>query len=104
MTKLSEQTGLLIFDYAMKFLPVQYREKQIDWFGKKGFSWDVFSFLTCKAGDLVKPTYVVILLNFTQDALTSAALYRLVLNKIKCDFPQLQLLYDKSDNATYYCN
>ena len=34
--KLSEKEALLIFDYAMKFLPQRFREKQSDFFAKKG--------------------------------------------------------------------
>ena len=33
---LSPETALIIFDFAMKFLPVKYREAQKDFFGKKG--------------------------------------------------------------------
>ena len=32
---------LLIMDWAMKFLPISFRETQRDWFGKKGKSWHV---------------------------------------------------------------
>ena len=34
--QLSEKRALIIFDFAMKFLPVKYREAQVDFFGKKG--------------------------------------------------------------------
>ena len=30
-----------IMDWAMKFLPIGYRETQRNWFGKKGKSWHV---------------------------------------------------------------
>ena len=36
MEKLSERRALIIFDFAMKFLPQKYREAQVDFFGKKG--------------------------------------------------------------------
>ena len=36
MENLSPETALIIFDFAMKFLPVKYREAQKDFFGKKG--------------------------------------------------------------------
>ena len=36
MDSLSPQTAMIIFDFAMKFLPVKYREAQRDFFGKKG--------------------------------------------------------------------
>ena len=32
---------LFIIDWAMKFLPVSYRETQSEWFGKKGHPWHV---------------------------------------------------------------
>ena len=37
------QTGdiLLIMDWAMKFLPLAFREKQRDWYGQKGINWHV---------------------------------------------------------------
>ena len=38
---LSTRQVLLIMDWAMKFLPVSFRETQRDWFGKKGKSWHV---------------------------------------------------------------
>ena len=38
---LSDNSVLLIQDWAMKFLPRQYRESQGEWFAKKGFSWHI---------------------------------------------------------------
>ena len=37
MKKLSESEALIIFDFAMKFLPKKFREAQKDFFGKRGF-------------------------------------------------------------------
>ena len=34
--QLSDKRALIIFDFAMKFLPQKYREAQVDFFGKKG--------------------------------------------------------------------
>ena len=36
--KLSTTEALMIFDYAMKFLPQKFREAQTDFFAKKGTS------------------------------------------------------------------
>ena len=36
MERLSEKRAMVIFDFAMKFLPKKYREAQADFFGKKG--------------------------------------------------------------------
>ena len=39
--KLSENTVLIVQDFAMKFLPAEYREAQSDFFGKRGISWHI---------------------------------------------------------------
>ena len=33
-----ESSALVVMDWAMKFLQVKYREKQSDWFAKRGIS------------------------------------------------------------------
>ena len=38
---LANNQVLIIMDWAMKFLPIGYRETQLGWFGKKGKSWHV---------------------------------------------------------------
>ena len=38
---LADNQVLIIMDWAMKFLPLSYRETQRDWFGKKGMPWHV---------------------------------------------------------------
>ena len=35
-----DSTGVpIVQDFSMKFIPVQYREAQSDFFGKRGLSW-----------------------------------------------------------------
>ena len=41
LEKLSSSQVLIIMDWAMKFLPVIFRESQSEWFNKKGKSWHV---------------------------------------------------------------
>jgi len=41
LEKLKPNQVLIIIDWAMKFLPVSYRETQSEWFGKKGHPWHV---------------------------------------------------------------
>lgn len=36
---LETDKALLVMDWAMKFLPLKYREKQTDWFGQRGKNW-----------------------------------------------------------------
>ena len=46
---LANNQVLIIMDWAMKFLPIGYRETQRDWFEKKGKSWHVS--VAVKKGD-----------------------------------------------------
>ena len=39
--KLSENTALIVQDFAMRFLAAEYREAQSDFFGKRGISWHI---------------------------------------------------------------
>ena len=38
--------ALVIMDWAMKFLQLKYRDKQSDWFGKRGLSWHIPTVIT----------------------------------------------------------
>ena len=46
MSKLDQQTCLVIVDWAMKFLPLKYRESMSEFFGKRGRSWHVSAVVT----------------------------------------------------------
>ena len=39
--QLCESKVLITQDFAMKFMPIQFREAQNDFFGKRGLSWHV---------------------------------------------------------------
>lgn len=41
INNLNNNSVFVHFDWAMKKLPSKYREKQEDWFGKRGISWHV---------------------------------------------------------------
>ena len=38
---LNYSSNLIIIYWAIKFLQIRYREKQSDWFGKRGLSWHI---------------------------------------------------------------
>ena len=40
---LDSSSRLVVMDCAMKFLQLRYREKQSDWYRKRGLSWHVSS-------------------------------------------------------------
>ena len=43
LKSLDETSALITMDWAMKFQCQKYREKQSEWFGKRGLSWHVSS-------------------------------------------------------------
>ena len=46
LNKMAPSQVLIIMDWAMKFLPVRFRETQSEWFGKKGRPWHVSAAIT----------------------------------------------------------
>ena len=50
LNKLDQETCLIICDWAMKFLPLKYRENMSEFFGKRGLSWHVSAVVTTNAG------------------------------------------------------
>ena len=48
LDKLDDETCLIIVDWAMKFLPLKYRETMSEFFGKRGLSWHVSGVVTRK--------------------------------------------------------
>jgi hypothetical protein len=56
-------------DWGMTIIPKKYREKQIDWFGKKGISNHIDCVYSAdENGQVKKVTYVTFLDNCTQDS------------------------------------
>ena len=51
LQNLKPHQGLLIMDWAMKFLPLQFRETQSDFFGKRGISWHISCLVTNQNAD-----------------------------------------------------
>ena len=43
LNNLDVKSVLILIDWAMQFLQMKYREKQTDWFGKRGLSWHISS-------------------------------------------------------------
>lgn len=41
LRNLQSDEVLIIMDWAMKFLPISFREKQSEWFGQKGINWHI---------------------------------------------------------------
>ena len=101
---LSENTVLIVQDFAMKFLPAEYREAQSDFFGKRGISWHI-SVCTRKRNDnLEAQTLVHILESGLQDSTAVVSMMEHVLKSLKTQHPELTDAYFRQDNAgCYHC-
>ena len=50
-SSLQSNSALIIMDWAMKFLQIKHREKQSEWFGKRGINWHVTCVVTKNVAD-----------------------------------------------------
>ena len=105
MSKLDQQTCLVIVDWAMKFLPLKYRESMSEFFGKRGRSWHVSAVITKKGecGYEVE-CFVHIFNSCTQDNLAVASIFENLFKTIKIEYPMVNKAYIRSDNAGCYHN
>ena len=90
-------------DWAQKVLPSTFREKQSDYFGKKGMSVhiDVF-FQQNEIGKLTKFVYFTVIFRCDQNMLSTLGVAEHVLLQYKVDNPRVAKLLIKSDNAGCY--
>ena len=60
---------IIIMVWAMNFLQMRYREKQSDWFGKRGLSWHISSAISRDAstGKLQVTSFAHLFDQCTQD-------------------------------------
>ncbi len=88
LEKLDSSSRLVVMDWAMKFLQLRYREKQSDWFGKRGLSWLVSSVVS--KDDLTKKlqvtTYAHLFDQCTQDWYAVASIIEHLLTHLKYYF------------------
>ena len=96
---LSDTTGLWIRDYCQKVLPLPFRESQSSYFGKKGMTVHVDVFLTKSANGIKKKTYFSTAYRSDQDVKDSLSLADHVIKQFTLDFPDIQELFAKCDNA-----
>lgn len=101
LENLEDHEILLERDWAMKFIPMQYRESQSNWFGKRGLSWHITvgTFRNGKAMEVNTHTIIHIFDAATQDAHTSNAILKNSLMNFQEMNPSLKEANIESDNA-----
>lgn len=102
MENLTETSGFWLKDFCQKIIPVQFREGQHDYFGKKGISLHVDILFTKKDGNLQKNVYFTSIYRCDQGVEDVLSLADSLIGEFKKDQPLIQSLYVKSDNASCY--
>jgi hypothetical protein len=104
---LNSSSILIIMDWAMKFLQLRYREKQSEWYGKRGLSWHISSVISRneKSGELQVTSYAHLFDKCTQDWYAVSSIIENLLQYLKNKNPKLCKAYLRSDEAgCYHCN
>ena len=91
--------GLWIRDYCQKILPMEFRESQSSYFGKKGMTLYCDVFLLKENGTVKKHIAVY---RSNQDIKDSLCLSDYIVREFSKDFPDVKELYCKSGNAGCY--
>lgn len=93
---------LIVQDFAMKFIPVQYREAQSDFFGKRGISWHVSVCLRKVSGKLESQTFIHIIQSGLQDSTAVVLIMDHVLRLLKKQHLEIVSSFFRQDNAGCY--
>ena len=101
---LDNKSCLVIVDWAMKFLPLKYRENMCEFFGKRGRSWHVSAVITRNGGCLEVECFVHIFNSCTQNNYAVASIYEHLFRTIKLEYPAITKAFLRSDNAGCYHN
>ena len=114
LNRLDDQTIMVINDWAMKLLPMRFRERQSQWFAKRGISWH-FSAVVHKSNHPDCPvvsasehtihTYVVAIDSCKQDWFSVSCILEEVLVCVKESHQSVCRAILRSDNAgCYHCS
>jgi hypothetical protein len=102
LDKLDEASVLIIQDWAMKFLPIKYRESQSDSYGKRGISWHISVVARKVDGNLESQSFVHIAEKCSQDTLAVVRILEHTLRSLKSEHPEITTVYIRQDNAGCY--
>jgi hypothetical protein len=100
-------SALVVMDWAMKFLQLRHREKQTEWYGKRGISWHVSSLILkdSKENENVSvSTFAHLIDACTQDWFAVCSIFEDLLTTIQRKYPHIKKVYLRSDEAGCYHN
>ena len=99
-------SALIVMDWAMKFLQWTYRERQCDWYGKRGLSWHISTVISFNASSesLQLKSYAHLFDSCQQDWFAVCSILENLLRAIKAENPEIESVYLRSDGAGCYRN
>ena len=112
LEQLDDESVFVYIDWAMKFLPLKYREAQRDWFGKRGLSWHISyvirrersSSLSVTSKDCVYEhhTFAHVYNTCVQNGRTVVSIVSDLFRRLKKEDRTIQKAYVRCDNAGCY--
>ena len=104
LESIDESPVLIVYDWAMKYLPRKYRESQTDWFGKRGITWHLTVAARQAGEELQMLTFAHIFKSCSQDGCAVLAVMANVNSQLKIVMPGLKTVCYRQDNAgCYHC-
>ena len=105
LQNLTTSEAIVVMDWAMKFQQMKFREKQSEWFGKRGLSWHISSviFKDENSKEVEVQSYAHLFDSCTQDWYAVASNLDLLV-KFKSTHPLISQVYLRSDEAGCYHN
>ena len=106
LQNLTTSEAIVVMDWAMKFQQIKFREKQSEWFGKRGLSWHISSiiFKDQNSKEVEVQSYAHLFDACTQDWYAVASILEDLLVKFKSTHPSISQVYLRSDEAGCYHN
>ena len=107
LEQLDHDSIYIHMDWSMKFLPVKYREKMNDWFGKRGLSWHITYVIRLRQSSSTSPddrayehrSYVHVFNNCQQNARAVVAILADVFKRLRSENDRITKASVRSDNA-----
>ena len=104
LLSLQRDEVFIISDWAMKFLQIKFREKQSEWFAKRGINWHICSVVARKGEKLEVSSYAYLFNSCSQDCFTVLSILENLMSVIKRSDPLITKAYLRSDEAGCYHN
>ncbi|KAK3753674.1 hypothetical protein QZH41_003321 [Actinostola sp. cb2023] len=105
VASLKDDSIMIVMDWAMKFVQMRHREKQSEWFAKRGINWHVSSVLSKNSNGQVEVSYYAHLVNScSQDWFAVTSIVEQLLTMIHSEKPHISTVVLRSDEAGCYHN